>query len=226
MPPSAIEESLSRAEAAVSAGEGLAGTGFWRAVSEVKRQPELVDRYADRIARIDARAHRNWAMLIIPLWLGTTVAVIVTLIGLASIWWAYDLTGWAQILAFFAGVGILLGSTHALAHLVVGRLMGIRFTYWFVGAVKQPIPGVKIDYSSYLGTGANKRAWMHASGAIVTKTLPFLLIGAAVAADLPAWAIWALAGLGVAMVVTDVLWSTKASDWKKFKREMSFAQGS
>jgi hypothetical protein len=30
--------------------------------------------------------------------------------------------------------------------------------------------------------------------------------------------------MGVAALATDVLWSTKASDWKKFRREMSFAQ--
>lgn len=223
VPPTAIEESLSRAEAAVAAGEGLAGTGFWRAVSEVKRRPELVDRYAERIAHIDARAHRNWALLQVPLGWGTLAAIVVTLGGFAAIWWSYYLTGWTQIVVFFVGMGILVGSTHSLAHFVVGRLLGIRFSYWFVGEVKQPQPGVKIDYSSYLRTGANRRAWMHASGAIVTKTIPFLLIGAAVAAGLPTWAPWALAGLGVAMLLTDVFWSTNSSDWKKFSRERTFA---
>ncbi|HUG32136.1 MAG TPA: hypothetical protein VMM14_04520 [Acidimicrobiia bacterium] len=223
MTPTAIEESLGRAEAAVEAGDGLSGTGFWGAVSEVKRRPELGERYADRIARIDARAHRNWALLVIPLRLGTVLATGVTLIGLVLIWWAYDLTGWAKITAFFAGVGVLLVSTHSLAHLLVGRLMGIEFTYWFVGEISQPQPGVKTDYASYLRTAANKRAWMHAAGAIVTKTIPFLLIGAALAADLPLWSVWALTGLGVAMVLTDVLWSSQASDWKKFKRERGFA---
>lgn len=216
-----IEESLDRAEAAVAAGEGLAGTGFWQAVREVKRQPELVERFADRIERIDARAHRDWALLVVPLWLGTSLAVIATLAGLALIGLAYELNGGAAVIAFFAGVGVLLVSTHGLAHLIVGRAMGIRFTYWFVGELKQPQPGVKTDYSSYLRTDARRRAWMHASGAIATKTIPFLLIGAAAAAGLPAWSIWALAGLGAAMVLTDVLWSTRASDWKKFRRERS-----
>lgn len=223
VPPTAIEESLSRAEAAVAAGEGLAGTGFWRAVSEVKRRPELVDRYADRIARIDTQAHRNWALLQVPLGVGTLIAVVVTLVGFAAIWWTYYVTGWTQVLVFFVGMGILFGSTHALAHFVVGRLWGIKFSYWFVGEVSQPQPGVKIDYASYLRTGANRRAWMHASGAIVTKAIPFLLIGAAVAADLPAWVPWVLAGLGVAMILTDIFWSTNASDWKKFRRERDFA---
>ena len=64
---------------------------------------------------------------------------------------------------------------------------------------------------------------MHASGAVVTKIVPFALIGAAVAADLPFWAVWALPAIGVVSIITDVVWSTKKSDWKKFQREMKFA---
>ena len=67
---------------------------------------------------------------------------------------------------------------------------------------------------------------MHASGAIVSKLVPFALIGAAVAADLPSWAVWLLPVIGGVTIVTDVLWSTKKSDWKKFSREMAFAQTS
>ncbi|HEX6302194.1 MAG TPA: hypothetical protein VF148_17210 [Acidimicrobiia bacterium] len=222
----AIEESLTRAERAVDDGEGLSGTGFWQAVSTVKGQPELADRYADRIAAIDERAHRDWAWLIIPLGVGTVLAGMATLVGLALVWWAYALDGGPAIVAFLIGFGVLLASTHALAHLVVGSIMGIRFSYWFVGEISRPQPGVKVDYASYLRTKAAKRAWMHASGAIVTKAIPFLLIGAAVAADLPAWVAWALAAFGVVTIATDALWSTKASDWKKFRREISFAQDS
>lgn len=207
-------------------GRGLAGTGFWGAIGSVKRQPELVDRYAGRIAAIDAAAHRNWALVIIPLWLGTSIAVVVVLGGLALVWWAYDLDGTAAIVSFLAGVGVLIGSTHGLGHLVVGRLLGMRFEYWFVGEIRRPQPGVKLDYAAYLRTSAPRRAWMHASGALITKIIPFLLIGAAVAAGLPSWVPWLLAGSGVAMVLTDVLWSTEESDWKRFKREMRFAQES
>lgn len=221
-----IEESLSKAETAVEAGRGLAGTGFWRAVSEVKRHPELVERYADRIAHIDDRAHRSWALLVMPLWLGTSIAALVALGGVALVWWSYSATGWAAPIVFLLGVGALVGSTHGLAHLVVGRLVGIHFLCWFVGEVKRPQPGVKIDYESYLRTPPRRRAWMHASGAIATKAVPFLFVGAALAADLPVWVAWLLGGAGVVAIATDVLWSTKASDWKKFKREMEFAQDS
>lgn len=219
-----IEESLDRAESALSAGDGLSGTGFWQAVSKVKRHPELADRYADRIAVIDARAHRDWALVVIPLWLGTAVAVLATAAGFALIWWAYSLETIAAGLAFLVGTGVLLGSTHGLAHLIVGRAVGMRYTCWFVGRIRQPQPGVKVDYSTYLRTPARQRAWMHASGALTTKAIPFLLIGAAVAADLPGWAIVVLLVIAFGQIITDVLWSTNASDWKKYQREMSFAQ--
>lgn len=219
-----IEECLARAGSAVDAGDGLSGTGFWRAVSRIKRDPELADQYANRIAEIDDRAHRDWALLTLPLWLGTSLAILATLVGLALIWWAYALEGLAAVVAFFAGTGVLLGSTHGLAHLVVGSVVGMRFTCWFVGKIRQPQPGVKVDYSTYLRTPARQRAWMHASGALTTKLIPFLLIGAALAADLPAWAVLLLLALGVGQIVTDVLWSTKKSDWKKFRREMAYAQ--
>lgn len=224
MESSAIEESLANAETSLADGRNLSGTGFWDVVDRVKRRPELVERYADRIALIDTRAHRGWALLVVPLWLGTTLMVIATLVGLGAIWWTYLLDGWGAVIAFFAGTGILLVTSHGLAHLVVGRLLGMRFTSWFIGEITQPQPGVKLDYAAYLRTPASRRAWMHASGAIMTKLIPFLLIGAAVAADLPLWAIWALVGIGVAALVTDLTWSTRSSDWKKFRREIRIAQ--
>jgi hypothetical protein len=53
-----------------------------------------------------------------------------------------------------------------------------------------------------------------------TKVIPFALIPLAVAARTPHWVVVILALLGVAQVVTDVLLSTKTSDWKRFRREI------
>jgi hypothetical protein len=50
------------------------------------------------------------------------------------------------------------------------------------------------------------------------------LLGAAFAADVPIWTVVVLIVVGIGQVLTDVIWSTKASDWKKFRREMGFAQ--
>lgn len=222
----AIENTLDNAEAGVAAGHGLGGTGFWSAVAAVKSNPELVDRYADRIAAIDRRAHANWALLTVALWLGTSIMVLALTAGIALIGWAYYLEGWAAVIVFGIGVIALLGTTHGLAHLVVGWSVGMKFTSWFIGEISRPQPGVKVDYSTYLRIPPRSRAWMHASGAIVTKAIPFLMIPAAIAADLPAWVVWALLAAGVGQLITDALWSTQSSDWKKFRREMEFAQDS
>ncbi len=45
----------------------------------------------------------------------------------------------------------------------------MRVIYWFVGTIRRPQPGVKVDYASYLRAPPRQRAWMHASGAIVVE---------------------------------------------------------
>jgi len=65
---------------------------------------------------------------------------------------------------------------------------------------------------------------MHAAGAIATKLTPFLVIPYAIAIGTETWAVLLLLALGVIQIVTDVLFSVKASDWKKFRREMKFAR--
>jgi hypothetical protein len=219
-----VEEALTAAESAVADGRGLAGTGFWQAVHEVKAHPELVERYASRIARIDRAAFKDWAFFTIGVTPGTIIVTIGVLIGVVLVGLAYSLTGFAAVVVFYAGLGALLVTTHGMAHLVVGGAVGIEFTDWFIGTIARPQPGVKVDYESYLRAAAGSRAWMHASGAIVTKVLPFVMIGSAIAADLPAWAVWLLPVVGIMTIVTDTLWSTKASDWKKYSREMSYAR--
>jgi len=221
-----ITETLRLAEAAVKVGDPLGPTGFWRAVAAVKADPVMLEAHADRIAVIDSSAFRDWALITVPLWIGNVLMIGGTLLGLALVGWAYSLEENAAAIAFLLGFGAILVTTHSLSHLLVGTLLGIRFTRWFVGGVRSPQPGVKLEYASYLRTPARSRAWMHASGAIVTKIVPFALIGAALAAAVPSWVVWVLVVVGVGQIVTDVLWSTSQSDWKKFRREMSFDQSS
>ena len=214
---------LKDARKAVEAGSGLGGTGFWKLVGEIKRDPDL-SRFIDDVAEIDQKAFKNWALLWVPLWLGTTIMLVATAAGLLFVSLAYPADGFMAAVWLLLGTGVLLATTHGLGHLLVGRMVGIEFTGWFIGKVTQPQPGVKTDHASYLRTDPAKRAWMHASGALVTKAIPLLMIGSGIAAEAPSWSVWLLLVLGLAMITTDVLWSTKASDWKKFQREMSFVQ--
>ena len=216
---SAVEERLAADPAA-----GLGGSGFWRVVSAAKQTPDLALEFGDRIAAIDRNVFGRWALLTVPLGVGTLAALVGTVAGLVLVGLAYSTPDPLNGLLLLAGTGVLLVTTHGLAHLVVGRLAGIRFTHWFIGTVARPQPGVKTDYATYLTTTAKRRAWMHASGALMTKVLPFALIPAALIAGVPAWATILLVVMGVVSIITDILWSTQVGDWKKFRREMSFAK--
>jgi len=233
MDEQAVERGLSESERALE-GDGrpdLTRLGFWQAVAAVKRDRALIDRYADRIARIDRAAFERSVPIRFPLTVGLAadgvgVLVGVTLVALtlstSAVPWANS--PWRE-LVFLAALGVLLVTTHTLAHWIVGTLVGIRFTHAFTVPPKQPQPGFKLDYASYLRTPARARAWMHASGAIVTKLVPFVLLPFALRGGLAAWAIWAMLAFGVLQIVTDALWSVRGSDWKKFRREMRAARG-
>jgi hypothetical protein len=83
---------------------------------------------------------------------------------------------------------------------------------------------LKLDYATYLRASAAHRAWMHAAGAIVSKIVPFAVVPYAIAVGADAWAVALLLAVGVVSIVTDVFWSVKASDWKKFRRERRLAR--
>ncbi len=233
-----IEAALDRAEAAVEAGLRLRGTGFWPVVDSVRRDRALADRHADRMAVIDRRAFEQGVRLRVPVGIGVAGLVLGTLLGFVAIAvpffyaWGGVLCGFAEpceptlpaALLFLAGFLLVLVCTHCLTHLVVGRAFGIRFTHVFLGGPPPPRPGLKIDYASYLRTGPRARAAMHASGAIVTKLVPFAFLVPAVQFYFGwSWLTWLLLVIGIAQIVTDITLSTKVSDWKKVLRELRAA---
>lgn len=221
-----IDRALGASERELNAGRvpDLRALGFWRAVAAVKRHPELVDRYATRIATIDRAVFRRRVRLAFPVALGVIALDLglfggLVLLGVATV---VD-HPWREVLVLLA-TGALDVTTHGLAHLAVGTLVGIDFTDWFADLPKRPQPGFKIDYASYLRASPRQRAWMHAAGAIATKLTPFLVVPYAVAIGTDTWAVLALLALGVVQILFDVLYSVRASDWKKFRREMRLAR--
>jgi hypothetical protein len=224
MDTSGIEAALEAAEASVAGGGGVGGTGFWPAVNAVKRDPALVETHADRIARIDRAAFERWALLTVPVAIGTAIMVVGTLVGLGLVWLAYEADRPWNGLLLLVGTGATMTTTHGLAHLAAGWSSGMRFTHWFIGTIGRPQPGVKVDYATYLRTPARRRAWMHAAGAVMTKLVPFFALPPALVMDAPGWTVAILVVVGIGTIVTDVLWSTKSSDWKKFRREMGFSE--
>lgn len=226
MDETAVTRALAACEAELRAGRtpDLRVLGFWRAVAAVKRHAELVDRYATRIATIDRATFRRRVRITFPVALGVILLDLglfggLLLLGIATV---VD-HPWREVIVLVAA-GALDVTTHGLAHLAVGSIVGIDFTDWFVDLPKRPQPGFKIDYASYLRASPRQRAWMHAAGAIATKLTPFLVIPYAAAIGTDTWAVLALLVLGVVQVPFDLLYSVRASDWKKFRREMRLAR--
>jgi hypothetical protein len=221
-----LEAAFARIEAAVRESDtDLSRLGFWRLIRRLKGDPALAARWADVAGRIDRAAFEAAVPARVPVWLGNAVLLIGTGVGGLAVVVAMRaddevVAGIALVLA----AGIWSGSVHGLAHWVVGRLVGIRFTWFFARMAMPPWPGLKTDYGTYLRAPASARAWMHASGALATKAAPFVALAFWWATDAPAWAAWACAALGVFEIVTDVVFSTKSSDWKKVARERRVAR--
>ena len=223
----AVESALVACEGELEAGRSpdLRGLGFWRAVATVKTHPALVDRYGERIARVDRAAFRRRVRLVFPAPVGIVLVAGGLVVDVAFLIAAAQVATPAREILLLVGAAGLDVATHGLAHLVVGAIVGIRFTDWFVDLPKRPQPGFKIDYASYLRTPARSRAWMHASGAIATKLTPFVVFMYALAIGVDPWVLGILAVVGVLQIVSDMTLSVKSSDWKKFRREMKLARG-
>ncbi|MGH2679052.1 MAG: hypothetical protein ACRDG8_00985 [Actinomycetota bacterium] len=234
-PSSGLGGELDRIETALDEGQtDLRRLGFWRVVGLLKRDDELVDRHADQVGRIDAKAFRARVRLRAPVWVGVALQLlgIGAAVGLVAfaVWNAGAGSGRALDVALASGVGLplaafaLAAGIHTFAHYVVGRSVGIRFSDFFFAIPPPPLPGLKTDYGTYLRTGPVARAWMHASGAVATKLAPFAILAFAPAAAAPGWTVAVLVVLGVFQIATDVLFSTKSSDWKKVRRELGVAR--
>jgi len=218
-----IESALDGAEHALDEGRGLAGTGFWPAVAQLRRNSVLAVRYGDRVGAIDRRAFERGVRVRGGIGAGVAILTAGTLAGVGGLVVAAKLEYVPQAIVILVAFGLLVVSTHSLAHFAVGRLLGIRFTHVFI-AGRPPEPGVKIDYASYLRTPPGRRAIMHASGAVVSKIVPFALVPVVFALDAWPGDAWILLAIGVAVIATDVFISTKSSDWMKVRRELRAAR--
>lgn len=175
-----FQGAFSRIEAEVDKGNtDLAALGFWRLVRQIKLEARLAEHWADVVGRIDRKAFETAVRFRLPVWLGNAILLVTAGILIFLLMVAIGLgrdavDGEEQLLPGLiavAAAGGLSVQLHDLAHWFVGRLVGIRFTSYFL---KKPLltPGLKIDYASYLRVSPGARAVMHASGAIASKIAP------------------------------------------------------
>jgi hypothetical protein len=224
--PVDLSGDLDRIEAAVSAGStDLKALGFWRIVAKVKPDRMLVDRYADQIGRIDTAAFRLGVKHRVPVWVGNGSLLAATLAGLGAAIAARSVSSTTLSGLLLLGAGaVWTVSLHSPTHWAVGRAVGIRFTDYFIGGPPPPRPGLKSDYATYLRADPESRAWMHASGAIMTKIAPLLALAFWPGSGAPWWSAAGLLVICIASIATDVAFSVNVSDWKKFRRERAVAK--
>jgi hypothetical protein len=224
--PEGFAAEFDRIEAAVEAGQtDLRSLGFWRLLAKVKVDRAISDHWADQAGRIDRKAFEAHVRVRVPVWFGNALLLGGALLGVVGV--AIAVRTEDETLAGLALVFAALdwsATLHSPAHWLVGRLVGIRFTCYFVGRVVPPIPGLKTDYATYLRTAPEARAWMHASGAVASKLAPVVAWAFWPVSNAPAWASWAIVGYTAFLVLVDVFLSTRFSDWKRVRRELRVAR--
>lgn len=221
-----IDRELTRIEEAVASGDrDLGALGFWRIVAAVKRDPALSVAHAPRIGRIDTAAFRAGVKLRVPVWVGNLVLGVAALGGVAALMVACALEDPLVVGVLVVAAGLVWTvALHSPAHWLVGWLAGMRFTDYFLGGGIPPRPGIKIDYVTYLRVEPSMRAWMHASGAIGTKVAPFAALAFSPWDVVPLWAVVTLLAVGAVMIATDLIFSVRSGDWKRFLRERRIAR--
>lgn len=240
MPVENYQDAMARIERAVDGGDTALGRlGFWRLVDRIKVEPALSRHWAEVVGRIDRKAFEaRTRRRRLPVWLGNAVFALEAVVSASLVAVALAIARRSPspeptvsgLLVLAAAAGLTV-SVHGLAHYIVGRMAGIGFHSYFIGGPLRVTPGLKIDYETYLRASPGSRATMHAAGALASKAAPFAVFAgayvphAAAGYDLlPAWSLWAVLGLGVFAIVTDVVWSRKVSDWKKVGRELRVAR--
>jgi hypothetical protein len=178
---------------------------FWRLVEEIKKDPGLAEKYAGRIGRIDQGIFKEKAAFTVPASMGNFLAFL----GISASFGI--LLGGASgkglfPLAFSLSAAFLLSSTiHPLAHLIVGRASGMRFTFYFLNGPLKIEPTIKVDYGTYLKASPGQRVAMHLAGPAATTLSPLALLGAAYLLGYPAGALYALAAFSVLFLFTEVI---------------------
>ncbi len=194
---------------------GQSGKDFWAIVNQVKKDRINDDALLEQIENISRQRFREKVSFTLSIPAGnllegvTTIAAIVLAYQISSDWMLY------------LSALILMTTLHPLSHYIIGSLLGIRFTHYYLNGPARIEPTLKIDYFSYLKASGKRRALMHVSGVVGTVAAP--LIVALIALNNGANAIatnlfiffWIL-------ILFELLTSTKIGDLMRARREYGY----
>jgi hypothetical protein len=146
-------------------------------------------------------------------------------------------TGVAVTTMFLSWV-LLYFSSHAIAHWLVGRLVGIRFLFYTVGGTGNPegwpsgirwvfehLPflGVQTDKVSMQNVGRGAKALMWSAGVTSSAIVPTLTALCAWRSRVP-WSGWfVLFAFGWALGTVASNWTSRTGDYSKARRALAHA---
>lgn len=188
---------------------------FLSIVNKIKKDKTNDDVALKQIENISLKRFRDRVSLTMGILPGNALETAGTIAGLAlPIWMNNDL-------AYYISALILMTTLHPLSHFLAGRLVGIRFTHYYLNGPARIEPTLRINYFSYLKTKGEKRALMHVSGVIGTLLAPLIAAHIAYYSG-SAGAAQNLIYFFLLMIVFELLTSTKIGDLMKAKREYGY----
>jgi len=173
------------------------------------------------------------ARLKLPTIVGNTVEVLGILFAFCLLLTASSVLSTSlRFLLYLIAMGAFVFFPHGLAHYITGRLVGVRFKYYFLtkSAVSKlklplfstlanqlPVLALKIDRASLRSVSNGRRAVMFASGAVASMVLPFIVPVASIG-RVPLVFSVVLFLVGAANAAFDLYYSPKAGDISKIKQ--------
>lgn len=191
------------------------GKEFLSIVNKVKKNRINDDELLEQIETISLKRFREKVSLTLGTFAGNALEIAGTTVGVVL---PYLMN---NDFAYYISALILMATLHPLSHFLAGRLVGIRFTHYYLNGPARIEPTLRINYYSYLKTKSEKRALMHASGVIGTLLAPLIAAHIAFYSG-SAGVAQNLIYFFLLLIVFELLTSTKIGDLMKAKREYGY----
>ncbi|MBA3915686.1 MAG: hypothetical protein H0X25_17910 [Acidobacteriales bacterium] len=130
---------------------------------------------------------------------------------------------------------LLYFSSHAIAHWVTGRLVGIHFLFYTIGGTGNPEgwpPGVRwiLEHLPFFGVQTEKasmqkaspwaKAFMWSAGVTASAIVPTVAAGGAWLSDVPGSGWFCLFAVGWALGTLASNWTSRGGDYSKARRAL------
>jgi len=195
-------------ESAIEEGrfESAGKLGFWKAVTLVKSDNVLAERFGGAVGRIDKKLFESRTGAKLSYTTGTLIMLATAVFGLALLYLGAVTEGASSTAYFLASALILMTALHPISHIIAARRFGIRFHFYFLNGPMRVEPTLKVDYESYVQAAPRKRAVFHLAGALnsIGITL-FILLVALATPETPTAAKTLLSALFIFTTASEIL---------------------